>query len=66
MAKKKPEAGNGPTNFCVTTVPSAGLIFLNFDNPVAWVALTPDMAKKLGEDLVQNANEIKRNKGLKS
>lgn len=53
----KPDDG-GPAKFYVTTDPKTKLIFINYDKPTAWVALTPEIARRLGQDLIDNANSL--------
>jgi hypothetical protein len=58
VTKKIRPDDTGPAKFHVSTDPKNKIIMLIFDKPVAWVALTPEIAKKLGSDLVENAEKL--------
>jgi len=58
MPKKIRPDDQGPAKFHVSTDPVNKIIMLIFDKPVAWVALTPEIAKKLGSDLLENAENL--------
>jgi len=55
MPKKIKSDDEGPANFWVVNNKKEKIIFLNFDKPIAWVALTPEMAERLGMDLIKNS-----------
>lgn len=59
MPKKKP-VGDGAAAFFLTTDPANGFLLINFERAVRWFALTPEVAKKLGKDLIENAEQIER------
>jgi hypothetical protein len=58
MPKKIRPDDTGPAKFHVSTDPVNKIIMLIFDKPVAWVALTPEIAKKLGGDLLEDAENL--------
>jgi len=57
-SKKIRPDDTGPAKFHVSTDPKNKIIMLIFDKPVAWVALTSEIAEKLGQDLVEGAHNI--------
>jgi len=58
MPKKIRPDDQGPAKFHVSADPNNKIIMLIFDKPVAWVALTPEIARKLGSDLLENAEKL--------
>lgn len=64
MSEKIKSDDEGPANFWVVNNPKEKVVFLNFDKPVAWVALTPEMAERLGNDLVKHAHTFSITKGV--
>lgn len=58
MPKKIRPDDTGPAKFHVSTDPKNKIITLIFDKPVTWVALIPEIALKLGNDLVKNADDL--------
>ena len=58
MPKKIRPDDQGPAKFHVSADPNNKIIMLIFDKPVAWVAITPEIARKLGSDLLENAEKL--------
>ena len=58
MSKKLRPDDDGPAKFHVNTDLKNKIVMLIFDKPVTWVALTPEIALKLGNDLVKNADDL--------
>lgn len=57
MPKRK-TVNDGPANFYVQMNPGNGTIVISFERPITWCVLSPEVAIKLGEQLIENAKQI--------
>jgi hypothetical protein len=53
VSNPQTKIGDGPAGFSVIFDPNLKVIVLAFDRAIRWIALTPEMAKTMGNDLIK-------------
>jgi len=54
------KGGQGDLRFGIAADPKQGVVHLDFGTPIAWIALQPEAARKLGQLLISEAHKLEK------